>query len=645
MNAIQLHEARTDAIRRAAREPSPLAALLRIGEELSGDPHRPEARDASIDELERTLRAAHAPDGLAAVERRRLRDEELGLLEDLVRRAQAAGEIAAHSDPRALALTLHAWSIGLQHLALEVPDEIAAAPLFATYRTLLLGPAPASASTGNGTHAANGVHATNGTRATKPVVIAPASPAPNRAPIPAPTPVPMPAHAQGKRVEDNAHLLADLSGFALLASAPKVRKGGGAPLLESFASAFGSLAANKMRSMLTMLGIIIGVGSVVSLLAIGNGVTANVTGQLNSQGTNLIAVQGASATTNGAANGPQNGSRVRSITVEDARALAAPGAVPNALAVSPEAQAGGQITVGNANVFATYIGVWPEYAFVHDAGVASGDFISDSDLTTASPVVVLGSNVATNLFGTDDPLGKTVRITGKGFRVIGVMQAKGGSFTSPDDQVFVPLPTALNTLIGDVGGASAGASGGRTIPAILLKGTSPETVDLAVAEITEILNQRHRTPEGSKPDYQVTTQADIIKSVQTTLGVINIFLAVVAGISLLVGGIGIMNIMLVSVTERTREIGIRKAVGAKESDILTQFVMEAVLISLFGAAIGVAFGLAVSAIVSRVWQPSAPSVSAIVVSVTVAMLTGLFFGVYPARRAARLKPIDALRYE
>ncbi len=613
MSTIQLRDSQIDTMRAAAdAAPSPLAALLRVGDALRDDALGHDARDNTLYELEATLAAARSTDGLHAA-RQRQRTEQTALLEDLVRQAQAAGELDVQADPRALAFALEAWSLGMHQLALEAPDALDPAAVSASYRALLqtTTPVPVTAPT-------------------------PASPRLRSLP-PAPLPLPMPAGAQ---TDENRTPLGDMSKIALLALPPQMRKSGGVSLAESFSSAFRSLAANKMRSALTMLGIIIGVGSVVSLLAIGNGVTASVTGQLNSQGTNLVFIQGASASTNGV----QNGNRVRSLTVEDAKALAQPGAVPDSVAVSPETQQTGQVTAGNANVYGTYVGCWPDYTIVHDYQVASGDFITDSDLSTGSAVVALGANVATNLFGSEDPIGKNVRIAGKSFRVVGVMQPKGGTFSSPDDEVYVPLTTALSVLVGDQG-AGTNVTGSKTIPVIFLKGNSPNTVTDTVSEITDVLNPRHRVQEGVKADYQVTTQADIIKSVQSTLGLINVFLAVVAGISLLVGGIGIMNIMLVSVTERTREIGVRKAIGARESDILTQFVVEAILISLLGAFIGVMFGLSVSAIVSKLWQPSVPSVGAIVVSVVVAMMTGLFFGVYPARRAARLKPIDALRYE
>ena len=614
MDTTQLRDTQTETMRAAANSASsPLAALFRVGDALRDDALR---RD-SLNELEAMFAEIRRTNGLNPMQRRQ-REEQVAFLEDLVQRAQSAGELQSHAEPHALALALEAWSLGVRQLALEAPDTLDPAALSASYRALL------------------------------PVVVPVVVPTYNRdsGAVPRVTTPRLsqtftyPPSAGTRGVDENLTPPGDMSQIAVLAIPPKMRKSGGVSIGESFSSAFKSLAANKTRSALTMLGIIIGVASVISLLAIGNGVTASVTGQLNSQGTNLIFIQGASSSTNGV----QNGNRVRSLTVEDAKALAQPGAVPDSLAVSPESQQTGQITAGNANVFGTYVGCWPAYTSVHDYQSASGDFISDSDLSTGSPVVALGANVATNLFGSDDPIGKNVRISGKSFRVVGVMQPKGGSFSSPDDQVYVPLTTALSILVGDQG-AGTNVTGSKTIPVIFLKGNSPNTIPDAVAEITDVLNPRHRVQQGQKADFAVTTQADIIKSVQSTLGLINVFLAVVAGISLLVGGIGIMNIMLVSVTERTREIGVRKAIGAKESDILTQFVVEAILISLFGAFIGVVFGLSVAAIVSKLWQPSTPSIGAIVVSVAVATLTGLFFGVYPARRAARLKPIDALRYE
>ncbi len=430
--------------------------------------------------------------------------------------------------------------------------------------------------------------------------------------------------------------------LTLLSSPPDGRSGrGGVPIGESVGSALHSLAANKLRTLLTMLGIIIGVGSVVGLLAIGNGVTRYITGELEKNGTNLVLVRGQAAKSNGVS----TGQRVASLSVEDAQALADPGLVPDGFAVSPEVSRGGQIAADSANFFATINGVWPEYAAVHNLDLGAGDFIAASDVGTNGRVVVLGSKVAEALYGanTGDPVGRTIKVAGVGMRVVAVLPV-GGGVNSPDEQIFVPLTTYLNVLFGDQANGAV-ANHGKVVNVIWLKATSEKTTDAAAAEVMDTLTTRHRLAAGSDPDFRVDTEADLLKQVQTILFLLQVFLAFIAGISLLVGGIGIMNIMLVSVTERTREIGIRKAIGARQRDILVQFIIEAMLIGLLGALVGVAFGFMVALLVSVAWKPSAVSTGSIIVAVSVAVMTAMIFGVFPARRAARLRPIDALRYE
>ena len=430
--------------------------------------------------------------------------------------------------------------------------------------------------------------------------------------------------------------------LALLSAPPHERRGqGGVPIGESIGSALHSLAANKLRTLLTMLGIIIGVGSVVGLLAVGNGVTRYITGELEKNGTNLVLIRGQT----GKSNGISTGRRVATLSVEDAQALADPSLVPDGFAVSPEVSNGGQLTAGSANFFATINGVWPEYAVVHNLDLGSGDFIAQSDVGTNGRVVVLGSKVAEALYGTNtgDIVGQTIKVAGIGMRVIAVLPA-GGGVNSPDEQVFVPLTTYLNILFGDQANGAV-TNHGKVVNVIWVKATSEKTADAAAAEVVDALTIRHHIAAGADLDFQVDTEADLLKQVQTILFLLQVFLAFIAGISLLVGGIGIMNIMLVSVTERTREIGIRKAIGARQRDILVQFIIEAMLIGLLGALAGVAFGFGIALLVSAVWKPSAVSTGSIFVAVSVAVMTAMIFGVFPARRAARLRPIDALRYE
>jgi putative ABC transport system permease protein len=439
--------------------------------------------------------------------------------------------------------------------------------------------------------------------------------------------------------EQNQALAADTARISRLGTPQSRVGGGGVPLSESFRSSLDSLSANVTRTILTMLGIIIGVASVIALLAYGNGVVAKALTALERNGTNLITIQGASQSTGGIATGNQS----RTLTLADATALADPSTCPDCGAVSPEVRGGGQITANGKNTFGPATGVWPAYADVHSYTAKTGSFIQESDVTGNQSVVALGATVATTLFGESDPTGQTIRLNRQSFRVIGVMEAKGGNgFGSLDNQVYVPITTALAKLTGGRGGAPVGA--GKIVDTIYIKSTTPETVAQAISETNDVLSGQHRTRSGA-PDWQVTNQADQLQAAKDTQKTYQIFLLVIASISLLVGGIGIMNIMLVSVTERTREIGIRKAIGAKKRDILTQFITESVVMSLIGALIGVGCGVLASYLVNRYYQQTVISVQSIFIAVGFAVVTGLFFGVYPAQRAASLKPIDALRYE
>lgn len=430
--------------------------------------------------------------------------------------------------------------------------------------------------------------------------------------------------------------------LVLLATPPKTRKGGGGvSLSESFTSAVNSLSANVTRTILTMLGIIIGVGAVISLLAYGNGVVAKSLAALERNGTNLITIQGASQ--NAVGNVP-TGNQSQTLTLTDATALADLSNCADCAAVSPEVQRGGQITAGSRASFGPAVGVWPTYADVHSYATTSGSFITDADVTGNAAVVVLGSTIAQSLFGTNDPIGQTIHVSGTTFKVVGVMESKGGNgFGSLDSQIYLPITTAMAKLTGQGGGAGS-TTKGKVVSTINVKGVSANTISAAISEINDTLSAQHKKSVGTA-DWAVTNQQDQLQAAQDTQKTYQIFLLVIASISLLVGGIGIMNIMLVSVTERTREIGIRKAIGARKGDILTQFITESVLMSLIGALTGVAFGLLASYLVGRFYQQTLVSVQSIFIAVGFAMATGLFFGVYPAQRAASLKPIDALRYE
>jgi len=456
--------------------------------------------------------------------------------------------------------------------------------------------------------------------------------------ISAPGSLPL-APAVRHRTDTNHAAAEDLSPLSLLSMPPKMRKASrGVPLSESFRSSIYSLSANVLRTLLTMLGIIIGVGSVVTLLAIGNGVVADARDAVTRNGTNLVSVTAANASSNGVPSPDSS----NSLTLDDANALMDPENCPNCQAISPEVQGGGVISAGSTRTFAPITGILPTYADVHSYNTIDGSFVTDEDVQSNTQVVALGSSVATSLFPAGAAVGKTVRINNLAFRVVGVMETKGGTgFGSQDSRVYVPLPVALARFTGS---RQRAVGAGKTVNTIAVKADSYDNVDQTISEITDTMNARHKIRNGVT-DFTVVNQADQIKTAQDQQRTQQIFLLVIASVSLLVGGIGIMNIMLVSVTERTREIGVRKAIGAKERDILTQFIMEAVLISFIGAIIGVIIGVSAALIVAATWKRTILDPTSIVVAMAFACAVGLFFGVYPAQRAARLKPIDALRYE
>jgi putative ABC transport system permease protein len=416
---------------------------------------------------------------------------------------------------------------------------------------------------------------------------------------------------------------------------------GGISLMETVEIALKSLTANKLRTLLTALGIIIGVGAVVALMAIGNGSTATITASITANGANLLTVRSGAANTGGV-RGAVGGAQT--LTTADATALADAQNVPNANLISPEYSSNGQLVAGSQNINASIIGAEPAYMTVHNITLASGDFITDNDTSSMSNVAVLGANVATTLFPDGDALGQSFRINGLKFTVTGVLAAKGGSgFGSTDDGVIVPLSTAQRKLFG--GRAISG--GAALLSSIAVQAKDSESVTSALSEITLTLRDQHDlAADGTEDDFSVINQQDQLASVQSTTQTLTLFLGAIAAISLLVGGIGIMNIMLVSVRERTREIGLRKALGARESDIMTQFMIEALTISLVGALIGLTLGLLVAVIVNATGLITAvPSLSSAALAVGFAMAIGLFFGIAPARSAAQLDPIDALRYD
>ncbi|HVG96481.1 MAG TPA: ABC transporter permease [Chloroflexota bacterium] len=416
-------------------------------------------------------------------------------------------------------------------------------------------------------------------------------------------------------------------------------------LTESVRVALRALGANKLRAALTMLGMIIGVGAVIALMSIGQGVQASVTSQIKGLGSNLLFVTPGATTSGGVR--AQAGS-APTLTSEDADAIVDSGQVPQAVAVAPEAGNFGQVVANGQNTFTRLNGVTPDFLGVRNFSVAEGEFFSPEQISSRSLVAVLGATSRQNLFAESDAIGQTVRVNNVNLRVIGVMASKGAQAQgNQDDVIYVPLSTMQTRL-----NRNRTARGGQTVQTInvQLADDQDETRVAAVQSIGELLRERHRVAED---DFTIRSQDDLLQTANQIAGFITIFLGSVAGISLLVGGIGIMNIMLVSVTERTREIGIRKAIGAKRSDILTQFLIEATVVSVVGGAIGILIGAGGSRLLNglRLGGPGAQPIQtvvspdAILLAFTVSALIGLFFGVYPAVKASRLNPIEALRYE
>jgi putative ABC transport system permease protein len=410
---------------------------------------------------------------------------------------------------------------------------------------------------------------------------------------------------------------------------------------ESLLTALRSLRANKVRAALTMLGIIIGVAAVIAMLSIGQGAQAMITEQIEGLGSNLIYVFPGTLEQGGIR---QASGSARTLTYEDALALADPLACPSVAAVAPEVSLTGQVVYKAQNINALISGVTPEYALVRNYQVAYGEFLAPEHISGRSLVAVLGSGIAETLYGGLDPVGQTVRINNITFRVIGVLVSKGGSgFGSQDDVVLVPLTTAQTRL------GRTFVRGGTAVSSISVQAVDAASIDLAIEEISEVLRQRHRIRFDD--DFMVLNQADILSIANQITGVLTIFLGGVAAISLLVGGIGIMNIMLVSVTERTREIGIRKAVGAKRRDILAQFLTEATMLSVTGGLVGILLGWTLASVISQISASSGTPINTVLSADSVLLATGfslcvgLFFGIYPAMRAASLHPIEALRYE
>ncbi len=415
-------------------------------------------------------------------------------------------------------------------------------------------------------------------------------------------------------------------------------------LTEHFRVALRALSVNKLRSVLTMLGIIIGVGAVITLLSVGQSVQRLVTEQLQSIGTNLLFIVPGNLSD---AQMSSRGGFALTLSLADAEAIADPINAPDVVQVAPEIMSSADVTYGKRTFNVNVSGVTPAYEAVRNFPVEYGSFITDTDTNGGARVAVLGSRIAERLYGADVyPIGTTIKIRNVPFRVIGVLKSKGGTGGpggNQDDVVLVPLTTAHQRLFPRY----HNSRGQPLVTVIYAQVVSEDRMEAAAAEITELLRTRHNIQFRDDDDFSVINQKDLLAIFGQITGVLTIFLGAIAGISLLVGGIGIMNIMLVSVTERTREIGLRKAVGAKRRDILTQFLIESVVLALVGGAVGIGLGTVGVAVVSRLQDSLQPLVTpqSVMLATGFSAAVGLFFGIYPATRAARLNPIEALRYE
>ena len=419
--------------------------------------------------------------------------------------------------------------------------------------------------------------------------------------------------------------------------AQRRRRRGSLDPFEIAVIAWRSVRSNVLRSALTTLGVVIGVAAVVALTAAGNGVNASVTDRITSLGSNLLTVSGG---------GPARGNRVRgaprdTITLGDADAIRALDD-PRILGIAPQAQTSLSVKYGPNTSYATVIGTWPDYERVRNADVADGAFFTEADDAAARRVAVLGYQVAQDLFGgSSKALGQPILLNNLSFDVIGVLPDKGDSgFFNPNSQVLVPLSTFVRRL------HRSSPTGDPTLNSVYVQGANARDLAGLEQDLTTLLAFRHGKTDPNDYDFEIRNQADQLATLNSVTGTLTLFLGSIAGISLLVGGIGIMNIMLVSVTERTREIGVRKALGAKPRDILAQFLLEAIMLSVGGGVLGIVAGIGLGRVAGHALDVT-PRVmpQSILIAFLFAAGVGIFFGFYPAQRAARLDPVDSLRYE
>lgn len=402
-------------------------------------------------------------------------------------------------------------------------------------------------------------------------------------------------------------------------------------LLETLLMALRSLTGNRMRSILTMLGVVIGVAAVIAMTAIGQGANKQVTSSIQSLGTNLLMVSPGQATQGGVRQGAGS---LTTLTVDDADAIKEQ--VSGVSGVAAEVSTNANVVFANMNTGTSVIGTVPDYSTIRNASTSLGRFISEEDVTNASMVAVIGPEVLTNLGAQGNVLGSRILVNRVPFTVIGVLESKGsfGAF-SQDDQIIIPITTAMSRLTGN-----------KSVRTINIAVDAETNMDQVSASATELLRRRHHLAPDAENDFSIRNQAEIMNTLSSITGVFTILLGGIASISLLVGGIGIMNIMLVSVTERTKEIGILKALGAKRRQILNQFMIESMALSGLGGVIGIIIGISGSYILQQMLQfQTIVTVSSVAIAFSFSLLVGIFFGVYPALKASRLQPVEALRFE
>ena len=401
---------------------------------------------------------------------------------------------------------------------------------------------------------------------------------------------------------------------------------------ESFQMALTSLYANKMRSLLTMLGIIIGVAAVIALVSVGMGVRSNVTNSIASLGSNMLIISPGSSNRGGVRGAAGS---MQTLKYDDAKAIK--DKIKNIDYVSPSVSSSYQIVYGNNNWKTSVQGVTAEFMSIRSLTIGYGSFITADDMNKRNRVAVIGTTVASNLFAKENPVGKNIRINNQPFKVIGLLESKGQSSVGQDqdDVIYIPLTTAQERMLGIT-----------YVQSINVQVSSQEKMEQVQAEIENLLRSRHHILAGKDDDFNVRNLTSLMETVNQSTSMLTLLLGAIAGISLIVGGIGIMNIMMVSVTERTREIGIRKALGATFMNIMTQFLIESMVIGIIGGTIGIIVGCGVSQIIAKVGNfTTVITITPIIISFIFSVGIGLFFGIYPARKAAKLDPIEALRYE